>query len=181
MELAENIYFPKGAASPYPQSRPELKGMTLDIRESIADIDEVRVIGHADPIPFKGKPESNNALALQRACQVAAYLKQNAYGDKYRIAVESRGAREPKTLCKDWPVKESIGECFAINRRVDIRVKYKEAAATRPPTKLDLLGKPLPQGENVVQPPKDERTTGRLPRIDGIDSFERMCTHAELR
>ena len=176
MELAEDIYFPNGSTSPNPLSKPELRNMIADIKETIGDIDEVRVIGHADPVPFKGNPEKNATLAMKRACAVASYLKTNADGNRYRIAVESRGAREPKTLCKDWPIKESIDECFASNRRVDIRIKFKESAATTPPDWYSEDKAPLITKENVVVPPRMERKTERMARKAGIDSFEENCT-----
>ena len=125
LELEGDLLF-ESASSELPKANRDLKEMLEVIQQNKDDIKEIQVVGHADAFGYKGGAERNNQLALARASAVMKKIQECTAFDKTKVKAEEHGAREPKTLCKDWPVKATLSECLAVNRRVEVRMKFND-------------------------------------------------------
>lgn len=130
LDLNGDLLFGVGSAELDESSDNEdLRQMVDVIKKLKAQIEEINVIGHSDPLPFANSPTSNDILATKRAQVIAEFIQKNAGLAAAQVKPTGHGAREPKTLCKDWPVKASLGECLAANRRVEVRIKFKSTSS----------------------------------------------------
>lgn len=125
LEMSGDILFKSGSSQLAVDGGGDLAEMLKVIHKNSASIAEIQVVGHADAFGYKGGAELNNELALARAATVQDQIIESACFKN--VTAEGHGAREPKTLCKDWPVKETLSECLAVNRRVEVRMKFKPA------------------------------------------------------
>ncbi len=126
IDLSGELLFKSGSAEIDPANDDELNRVIGIIKQAQPAIAEILVTGHSDPIAYGRNSAKNDALAMQRALAVAARIAEQSCASEGKIKVESKGAREPKTLCKDWPVKKTLAECLVINRRVEIRLKFRQ-------------------------------------------------------
>jgi len=176
LELDGDVFFKTGAAVLAATDSRDFKEMMKVIRENQAFVEEIRVIGHADAKGYPGGAELNNTLALQRAQAIEAQIRAGlsagtASQPPLAIPViysQGHGAREPKTLCKDWPVKATLAECLAINRRVEVRMKFQprvtqdicapsQAAGQSPPCWCRLLRRSPATAAPSSTPPSARR------------------------
>jgi outer membrane protein OmpA-like peptidoglycan-associated protein len=125
IEMSSDIFFKSGSSELAEDDSGDLDEMMKVIHKNSASIEEIQVVGHADAFGYKGGAKLNNELALARAVKTRDQIVERACFKN--VKAEGHGAREPKTLCKDWPVKETLSECLAVNRRVEIRMKFKPA------------------------------------------------------
>jgi outer membrane protein OmpA-like peptidoglycan-associated protein len=87
----------------------------------LGDIEQIRVVGHADPT---GKAASNQKLSEARARSVKSYLI--AKGVKPAVIISSgMGDTQPVVQCDKALVKQSLKDCHAPNRRVEIEIAAK--------------------------------------------------------
>lgn len=122
-----------------PNTGTDLDEMMKIIVEKFDIIQEIRIVGHADAIGYPGGAAKNNELAKKRAraikSRIETYLKTKpptkSIPENF-FTVEGHGAREPKTLCKDWPVKATLSECLAVNRRVEVKIKFTKKGKASP-------------------------------------------------
>lgn len=91
--------------------------LMAQIRNQFIRVDQIHVIGHADPI---GNDRSNQILSAARAQTVRDYIASR-YDPSTRITSEGRGEREPVVRCGDRPTPANIA-CNQPNRRVDLEV-----------------------------------------------------------
>lgn len=99
------------------QGRAELDALAQKVNNG-GPIDVVHVIGHSDRI---GNDKANAALSLKRAESVRNYLIQRGVPDD-KITAVGRGSVEPVVQCGNERKKQAMIDCFAPNRRVEIRV-----------------------------------------------------------
>lgn len=123
LEMNGDILFNAGSAELAKDGGGDLAEMIQIIHKNKLKLDEIQVVGHADAFGYKGGAKLNNELALARAATIRDQIIETAC--VRNVTAEGHGAREPKTLCKDWPVKDTLSECLAINRRVEVRMKFK--------------------------------------------------------
>ncbi|MDP2263477.1 MAG: OmpA family protein [Hydrogenophaga sp.] len=81
-------------------------------------IESLRFTGHTDRW---GSEEHNDALSLQRAETVRAYLESLGVKAE-QTSASGRGAREPGVICSTKPPKAQQVVCLQPNRRVTIEV-----------------------------------------------------------
>jgi outer membrane protein OmpA-like peptidoglycan-associated protein len=87
----------------------------------MGEIDQIKVVGHADPT---GNAKANRALSEARAKSVKSYLI--AKGVKPGVIVSSgMGDTQPVVQCDKALVKDALKECHAPNRRVEIEIIAK--------------------------------------------------------
>lgn len=122
LEMSGDALFKPGSSVLAADDGADLSDTLKVIEENKDKIKEIQVIGHADAFGYKGGAELNNKLALNRAKEIKDHIVEFAHFSE--VTAVGHGSREPKTLCKDWPVKETISECLAINRRVEVRMKF---------------------------------------------------------
>lgn len=122
LELSGDALFKHGSSILASDDGGDLSDMLEVIEKNRDKIKEIQVIGHADAFGYRGGAELNNKLALDRAIEIKNHIIEFAHFSE--VTAVGHGAREPRTLCKDWPVKETISECLAINRRVELRMKF---------------------------------------------------------
>ena len=122
LELSGDALFKAGSSILAFDSGEDLAQMIKVIEAGKSTIKEIQVIGHADAFGYRGGAELNNKLALDRAEEIKNHIVE--FADFKAVTAEGHGAREPKTLCKDWPVKATLSECLAVNRRVEVRMKF---------------------------------------------------------
>ncbi|MGV8932759.1 MAG: OmpA family protein [Luteimonas sp.] len=82
-----------------------------------APFEMIHVIGHSDRI---GNDKANLDLSTRRANSVRDYLVRSGVPAN-RITAVGRGSVEPIVQCDD-KARQSLIDCLAPNRRVDIRV-----------------------------------------------------------
>lgn len=123
LEMSGDIFFKSGSPQLAEDDSGDLEEMMKVIHKHGASIEEIQVVGHADAFGYKGGAKSNNELALARATTIRDQIVERACFKNVKAG--GHGAREPKTLCKDWPVKDTLSECLAVNRRVEVRMKFK--------------------------------------------------------
>lgn len=95
------------------------KNLLTELMESITvdNIHAVIVVGHTDPI---GSEEYNQNLSAKRAQAVKDFLISKGFASEL-IQSEGKGETQLKTTKADCKGQELI-ECFAPNRRVEIRM-----------------------------------------------------------
>jgi OOP family OmpA-OmpF porin len=136
MELSGDVLFEAGS-SQLSADRSDLDEMVKIIRDNKERINGIQVIGHADALGYSGGAEKNNRLALERAEKIQTHINEELKFPKDFVKAVGHGAREPKTLCKDWPVKATLSECLAVNRRVEVRMTFIPVVAPVKDTKQD--------------------------------------------
>jgi OOP family OmpA-OmpF porin len=124
LELSSDLLFETGSAT-LSSDDDELRDMLKIIVENKDTIQKIQVIGHADALGYAGNAKENSRLAVARAETVKKVIDEAKVVSEKSVKAEGHGAREPKTLCKDWPVKATLSECLAVNRRVDVRIQFK--------------------------------------------------------
>ncbi len=140
---------------------------TIDLfieRIADADIKAVRIIGHADEQPFKDQTDSpysnNEELSLARAQQAAEYFKTAIQNPDIFIDVSGEGITQPVVSCDEYAVgSKAYQDCLAPNRRIEIKVWYKEKTPpviackdrqpgnTNLPFRISIDGNPLQTGD----------------------------------
>lgn len=128
LELRGDVLFELGS-SDLSNDRTELDDMLTILDTHKSKIKRIRVIGHADAVVHPAGTRRNNQLAVERATVVAQLIKKKIMTESVEVTPVGHGAREPKTLCKDWPVKATLSECLAQNRRVEVRIEFLETTA----------------------------------------------------
>jgi OmpA-OmpF porin, OOP family len=101
-----------------PAGIASLDELVKRIQHQYSAVQEIQVIGHADPF---GAPALNERLAHERANTVSEFLRKQVPMQGARVKAEGRGAREPKVLCATERSPESIA-CNQANRRVQINI-----------------------------------------------------------
>jgi OOP family OmpA-OmpF porin len=91
--------------------------LMAQIRNQFIRVDQIHIIGHADPI---GNDRANQILSAARAQTVHDYIASR-YDPSTRITSEGRGEREPVVRCGDRPTPANIA-CNQPNRRVALEV-----------------------------------------------------------
>lgn len=104
------LYFLSGQDELTPESRAELEQILAELRRR--PVPDVAVIAHTDTV---GEAEANDALSMQRAERVKAFLVGIGIPAS-RIHVSGRGEREPLVRTAD-----NVDE--PRNRRVEISVR----------------------------------------------------------
>ena len=94
-----------------------LEKVSAQIKEQYGQVDQVRVLGHADPI---GDPASNIVLSERRAQTILDYLREQGLNSKVALAV-GMGSSQPVINCDQAATNLSIA-CNAPNRRVVIEL-----------------------------------------------------------
>jgi OOP family OmpA-OmpF porin len=96
----------------------DIDRLMMRINESLARVEQLHVIGHADPL---GNPARNEQLALARAQTVRDHLDGKGVKN-VNITTEGRGSREPVVKnCPRVATAASIA-CNLPNRRVEVVV-----------------------------------------------------------
>jgi outer membrane protein OmpA-like peptidoglycan-associated protein len=96
----------------------DIDRLMMRINESLARVEQLHVIGHADPL---GNPARNEQLALARAQTVRDHLAGKGVKN-VNITTEGRGSREPVVKnCPRVATAASIA-CNLPNRRVEVVV-----------------------------------------------------------
>jgi OOP family OmpA-OmpF porin len=134
LELSSDLLFEAGS-SVLTSDDDDLEAMLKVITANKSTIDKILVIGHADALGYAGNAKENSRLALARAETVKKSIDAASVVPEKSVKAEGHGAREPKTLCKDWPVKATLSECLAVNRRVEVRIQFKppgQSAVAKP-------------------------------------------------
>ena len=107
-------------ASLTPLGRQQLIHLAQRLRNDFAQIHQIQITGHADPI---GNASANEALALARAQTVQQILAAQVDArDQIPLQLRGAGSREP--LVRGCPMQASpvAIRCHALNRRVNIEV-----------------------------------------------------------
>lgn len=126
VDLSGELLFKSGSAIIDPANDEDLDRVIKILSQAQTEISEIQVTGHSDPIAYGKSAALNDALAHKRATAVAERIGEKTCTSLAKFKIDAKGAREPKTLCKDWPVKSTLGECLAVNRRVEVRMKFRE-------------------------------------------------------
>ncbi len=101
-----------------PAGRMSLDNLVNRIKGEYINLDNIRIIGHADPL---GNAAINDRLANERALTIRDYLLGNGLQGT-RITGEGRGSREPVvTHCPAVATPASIA-CNQPNRRVVVEI-----------------------------------------------------------
>jgi OmpA-OmpF porin, OOP family len=95
--------------------------LMAQIRLEFSRIDQIHVIGHADPI---GNDKANETLSTARAQTVRDYMAMRL-ANEVPVTFEGRGERDPVVQCGDRPTPANIA-CNQPNRRVVIEVSGTE-------------------------------------------------------
>lgn len=129
LDLDGDVFFESGSAKLADDvDSDDLQDITAVINSHKSEIEKIYVVGHADATSFMHSDKKNNDLAVERAKSISSYIQKKTNIDGEKIKPDGHGAREPKTLCKDWPVKATLSQCLATNRRVEIRIKFTPSA-----------------------------------------------------
>lgn len=100
------------------EGKLSLDEVITKIQSMMSSVDQVRVVGHADPT---GNSKLNQALSEARAKSVKAYLV--AKGVKPNVIITSgMGDTQPVTQCDKNLAKAELRACHAPNRRVEIEI-----------------------------------------------------------
>ena len=91
--------------------------LVAHIRRDFARIEQLHIVGHADPL---GQRQANEALALARAETVRNFMERQKLPVQ-RITSEGRGDREPVARCERTVSVQSIA-CHQPSRRVVVEV-----------------------------------------------------------
>lgn len=98
--------------------KTSLDEVIAKIKGMMASVDQIKVIGHADPT---GNSKSNQKLSEARAKSVKAYLV--AKGVKPGVIITSgMGDTQPVAECDKNLAKPELRACHAPNRRVEIEI-----------------------------------------------------------
>jgi OOP family OmpA-OmpF porin len=124
LELSSDLLFEAGSSA-LSSDDGDLKEILKVLVANKSTIEKIQVIGHADALGHAGNAKENSRLALDRAKTVKTSIDAANVVSKESVTADGHGAREPKTLCKDWPVKATLSECLAVNRRVEVRIQFK--------------------------------------------------------
>lgn len=101
-----------------PGGQERLREVAGNLKQQYRRIESIAYVGHTDRW---GSDAHNDALSLQRAATVRAYLE--SLGVKAdSVSVEGRGRREPLVECSTKPAKAEQVVCLQPNRRVAIEV-----------------------------------------------------------
>ncbi|MGH1377037.1 MAG: OmpA family protein [Alphaproteobacteria bacterium] len=155
-------YFASGVHTLTEEEKETLDTFVARIESS--EIHAIRITGHADEQPFKQNahtPYSNNKeLSLARAQQTADYLRTALKNVNTSIEVIGKGSDHPVVTCDEHTVgSKTYKDCLAPNRRIEIKVWYKEKPApviackdrqpstTDLPFRISIDGNPLQAGD----------------------------------
>ena len=103
-----------------PLGRLQIEQLAQRLRNEFAQIHQIRITGHADPL---GNASANEALALARAQTVQQLLATQVQAfSQAPLQLRGAGSREP--VLDGCPLQASPGaiRCHAPNRRVNIEV-----------------------------------------------------------
>lgn len=103
-----------------PLGRLQIEQLAQRLRNEFAQIHQIRITGHADPL---GNASTNEALALARAQTVQQLLATQVQAfSQAPLQLRGAGSREP--VLDGCPLQASPGaiRCHAPNRRVNIEV-----------------------------------------------------------
>jgi OOP family OmpA-OmpF porin len=97
----------------------ELDNLIANIQANYSSINQLDVIGHADPM---GTEQQNNRLSLRRAQTVRDYLQENGL-QSTRLTVQGRGASVPVVSNCGRTVTAANIACNSPNRRVAVEIR----------------------------------------------------------
>ena len=105
------------------EGRVAIKDLVTKIRQENSELRSVQVIGHTDPI---GKAAANDALGQRRAATVRQLMVESGIPSR-DITASSAGSSELVVADCVGSRREQI-QCYAPNRRVEIRVDGSKSA-----------------------------------------------------
>jgi len=110
------------------ETRQKIDKFTARLEQK--DIKSIEIVGHADQQPFKDNSKTlykdNKSLSVGRAAEVAKYIKNILAEKSIPISVTGQGDNKPLVACENMDItSNSYKECLAPNRRVEVRVWYK--------------------------------------------------------
>jgi len=138
VDVAEQIFFDTGSYTLKKTGQEVLKKVG-DAMSTYPD-KAIRVVGHTDNVPYKGK-WSNWELSVMRATTVVRFLQDHSKIDPQRLAAGGRSQYEP-VASNDTP------EGRQKNRRIEITLLDKSAFETSAPQQA------------TTPPPTEETPTG---------------------
>lgn len=112
-------HFPFGAAALSEEVRAKLDAELLPQLARLAQLDAIRVSGHADRM---GSNEYNQRLSEERATALRDYLVEKGIDPK-KIEVFGYGTSMPVKSCEEEKTRAALIECLAANRRAAIEVR----------------------------------------------------------
>ena len=112
-------HFPFGAAALTEEVRAKLDAELLPELARLAQVDAIRVSGHADRM---GSVEYNQRLSEERAAALRDYLVEKGIDPK-KIEVFGYGTTMPVKSCEEEKTRAALIECLAANRRAAIEVQ----------------------------------------------------------
>lgn len=123
IDVAEQIFFASGSATVKPSGQEVLK----KVGEAMANYPDkaIRVVGHTDNVPFKGKM-TNWELSVMRATSVVRFLQDACKIDAQRLEAAGRSEYQP-VASNDTP------EGRQKNRRIEITLLDKGLLETSAP------------------------------------------------
>lgn len=126
-------------------------------------ISKIQIIGHADKQPFKENtqsPYSNNKdLSLGRAKQAGLYIQKSLNMPQTPIYISGAGDTQPIIDCDEHAIGTvKYQDCLSPNRRIQIKVWYKEKdttvackdtqpSNTNLPFRISIDGTPMATGD----------------------------------
>lgn len=120
--LDVDTYFEFDQATLKPAGEEKLNDL-IQILGGYDELLEVHITGHADRI---GAENYNRELAYDRASTVMRHLVENSALNPDLLTVFSRGEDNPQVSCEGMR-GQSLIDCLAPNRRVDIDIRAAEA------------------------------------------------------
>jgi OOP family OmpA-OmpF porin len=94
--------------------------------KSLAQLEEVILIGHTDRLRSDGHPERNQSLSEQRAASIKQYLIGKGIA-AHKILANGAGPTQPVVQCSTKPSKKKQIACLQPNRRVEIILRGGKA------------------------------------------------------
>ena len=123
--LSADLLFAFNSATLKDAGKEKLDELAARLRGT--DVEEIRIVGHADRI---GSDAYNQRISEQRASAVKEYLLKTASVQNIRTA--GMGKAQPVTgdACKRVQMRPRLIECLQPDRRVDIEIFGTRAAST---------------------------------------------------
>jgi OOP family OmpA-OmpF porin len=124
--LSADLLFAFNSATLKDAGKEKLDELAARLRDT--DVNEIRIVGHADRI---GGEAYNQRISEQRAAAVKDYLAKTASVQNIRTA--GMGKSQPVTgdACKRVQLRPKLIECLQPDRRVDIEIFGTRTASTR--------------------------------------------------
>ena len=125
VSLSADLLFAFNSATLKDAGKDKLDELAARLRDT--DVNEIRIVGHADRI---GGDAYNQRISEQRAAAVKDYLAKTANVQNMRTA--GMGKAQPVTgdACKRVQMRPKLIECLQPDRRVDIEIFGTRSAST---------------------------------------------------